>query len=103
MSLLLLHSATDILSFAIITSKIISQALIYCKHKISLLLNRLWLDDTYSNYGGELYLKDWYNNPKILFDPVIFNALLRHFITGTAQNFDENVVDAVNRGLLFHL
>jgi hypothetical protein len=57
---------------------------------------RLWLDDTYSHYGGELYLKDWFNNPKVLFDPVIFNALLRHFITGTAQNFDENVADAVN-------
>jgi len=55
----------------------------------------LWLDDTYSHYGGELYLKDWFNNPKVLFDPVIFNALLRHFITGTAQNFDENVADAV--------
>uniref|UniRef100_A0A0P5PNQ9 Chorion peroxidase n=1 Tax=Daphnia magna TaxID=35525 RepID=A0A0P5PNQ9_9CRUS len=61
--------------------------------------NELWLDDTYANYGGELYLKDWYNNPKVLFDPIVFNALIRHSITGTAQNFDENVVDAVHNYL----
>lgn len=63
--------------------------------RLTSFIHRLWLDDTYSNYGGEFHLKDWYNNPRPLFDPIIFNALLRHFITGTAQNFDENVVDAV--------
>ena len=35
-------------------------------------------------------------------EAVVLRSISR-FITGTAQNFDENVVDAVNRGLLFHL
>ena len=41
-------------------------------------------------------MKDWYNNPRILLEPPIFNALIRHLITGTTQNFDDNVVDAVS-------
>lgn len=69
--------------------------MVMCEVNYLLCFYRLWLDDTYANYGGELYLKDWYNNPKVLFDPIVFNALIRHSITGTAQNFDENVVDAV--------
>ena len=35
----------------------------------------------------------------MLLDPVILNALIRHFITGTAQNFDDNVVEAVHHYL----
>lgn len=64
--------------------------------QVQTVLYRLWLDDTYANYGGELHLKDWYNNPKVLFNPLVFNALIRHFITGPIQNFDENVADSVS-------
>ena len=56
----------------------------------------LWVDDTYSKYGGKLHLKDWFNNPKILLDPVLLNAMIRNFITKPAQNVDTHVAEAVS-------
>jgi hypothetical protein len=64
--------------------------------------HRLWLDDTYSVYGGELHLKDWFNNPTILLRGGLVDALIRHFITGTSQNFDYNVAEAVKSTLAFY-
>ncbi len=58
------------------------------------------MDDAYSVYGGELFLKDWFNNPSILNQPAVLNAMIRHFITGSAQNFDYNVAEAVGSILL---
>ena len=65
--------------------------------------HRLWLDDTYSVYGGELHLKDWFNNPTILLRGGLVDALVRHFMTGTSQNFDYSVADAVKSTLAFCL
>jgi len=59
----------------------------------------LWVDDTYSKYGGKLHLKDWFNNPKILLDPVLLNAMIRNFITKPAQNVDTHVAEAVHHFL----
>jgi len=68
-------------------------------HSLIRNFNELWLDDTYSVYGGELHLKDWFNNPTILLRGGLVDALIRHFITGTSQNFDYNVAEAVHQYL----
>ena len=68
-------------------------------HSLIQNVEHLWMDDTYSVYGGVLHLKDWYNNPSVLRNPNIFNALIRNFMTEYSQNFDYNIADGVNNRL----